>query len=210
MLLLLVGTAVAFAEAERLKLEPTAIEESYVQPAFSPVCRCAQAHATIRIRLHRADTVTVRIDDAAGKTVRVLADRRRLPRGRTQLEWDGRDDAGMQAPDGSYKVEVRLSRASRSFELPRAVTLDTVPPTVRRVSYDRHGARLRVLYRLSERAHGILFVNGRRTVVTYSSHPRAKLQWRVGSRRRYVLEFAGLDLAGNLGPHSPAAVLRLR
>lgn len=209
-LLLLIGTAVAFAETERLKLEPTAIEESYVQPAFSPVCRCPEARATIRIRLHRADTVTVRVVDLSGDTVRLLLDHRRLPRGRTQLEWDGRDDGGMQAPDGQYKVDVRLARASRSFTLPRATTLDTVPPTVRRVSYVRKGDRLRIVYRLSERAHGVLFVNGRRTVVTYTSHPSAKLQWMVGPRRRYLLQLAGLDLAGNLGPRSRPAVLRLR
>ena len=50
-LLLLVGTAVAFAETERLKLEPTPIEESFVQPAFSPVCACKTSKAEIRIRL---------------------------------------------------------------------------------------------------------------------------------------------------------------
>jgi hypothetical protein len=209
-LTLLVGTAVAFAETERLKLQPTPIEESFVQPAFSPVCNCAHAQAAIRLRLHRADTVTVRILDDTGRTIRVLVDGKRLGRGRTELAWDGRDDSGLQVPDGSYQVDVRLARTDRTFTLPRVTTLDTIAPTVRRVSYRRRGDRLRVFYRLSEPAHGVLFVDGRRTVVTYSSRPNAKLQWRVGSRRRYRLQVAGLDLAGNLGPRSPVAVLRVR
>ena len=70
-LAILLASAVAFAETERLKLQPTPIQESFVQPAFSPVCACALAHAAIRIRLHRANTVTVRIRDDAGHTVRV-------------------------------------------------------------------------------------------------------------------------------------------
>src|SRR5437016_3822327 len=83
-------------------------EEFFVEPAFSPVCACDQAREVIRLRLHRADRVTVRIVDSAGRTVRVLLDGRRLPRGRTQLEWSGRDDAGRQAPDGRYSVDVHL------------------------------------------------------------------------------------------------------
>jgi hypothetical protein len=207
-LTLLVGTAFAFAETERLKLEPTAIEESFVQPAFSPVCACDKAKAVVRIRLHRAETVTVRIADSAGHTVRVLADERRLPRGRTQLEWDGLDQGGMQAPDGKYAVDVHLARPDRTFRLPRATTLDTVAPVVRRVSYRRTGDTLRVSYRLSEPAHGALFVDGKRTVFTYTTRPAARLKWKVGPRRRYRIQVAAVDLAGNLGARSPVAVLR--
>jgi hypothetical protein len=209
-LALLGGTAVAFAETERLKLEPTPIQESFVQPAFSPICTCAKAKAAIRLRLHRADTVTVRILDSSGHAIRVLLDGKRLPSGRTQLEWDGRDDSGMRVADGRYKVDVRLARAHRTFTLPRTVTLDTIPPTVRRVSYRRKGDRLRVYYRLSEAAHGVLFVNGRRTVITYTSHPTAKLPWTIGPRRLYRLQVAAVDLAGNLGARTRVAVLRTR
>jgi hypothetical protein len=208
-LALLVGTAVAFAETERLKLEPTAIEESFVQPAFSPVCACDKARATVRIRLHRADTVIVRIVDSGGHLVRVLADERRLPAGRTQFEWDGLDQQGMRAPDGRYNVDVHLAGPERTFRLPHSISLDTVPPTVRRVTYRRSGHKLRVFYRLSEPAHGALFVDGRRRVLTYTTHPKAKLPWTIGPKRRYRLQVAGIDLAGNLGPLSRPAVLRV-
>jgi hypothetical protein len=136
-LLLLAGTAVAFAETERLKLKPTPIQESFVQPAFSPVCGCARSRAAIRLRLHQADTATVNILDAAGNSVRVLVEGKRLPRGRTELEWNGRDDQGSQLPDGSYGVEVGLARADRTFTLPQQTTLDTVSPTARVISYAR-------------------------------------------------------------------------
>jgi len=212
-LLLLVGTAVAFAETERLKLKPTPIEESLVQPAFSPVCGCAQATAAIRLRLHRADNVTVDVLDGAGNTVRVLTDDRRLPRGRTQLEWDGRDDEGSRVPDGRYSVEVRLARADRTFKLPRPTVLDTVAPTARVVAYTdevRPRQRVRVVYRVSEPAHGVLYVNGKRKVgPTYTKSRSAKLQWRPRRPGRYRLQLAAQDLAGNIGPRSPVFVVRV-
>jgi hypothetical protein len=209
-LALLLGTAVAFAETERLKLQPTPIEESLVQPAFSPVCECATSKAVIRLRLHRADTATVRVLDSSGTAIRVLVDRRRLPKGRTQLAWDGRDASGSQAPDGDYKVDVRLVRAGRTFTLPHEIALDTVGPAVRRVAYRREAEKLLVVYRLSEPGHGVLFVDGVQTVVARTTRPAAKLSWRVGSKRRYRLQVAGIDLAGNLGPRAKVAVLRTR
>ncbi len=215
-LLLLVGAAVAFAETERLKLQPTAIEEFFVEPAFSPVCACDQAREAIRLRLHRADRVTVQIVDSAGHTVRGLVDGKRLPRGRTQIEWNGRDDAGTQAPDGRYSVDVHLARPDRTFRLPRTLALDTVPPTVRLVSYTPRILRrsqlhkVIVRYRVSEPAHGVLFVNGRRVVVTNGSRLTGKLNWTPHARGRYRLQLAARDLAGNLGPRSSVFVVRVR
>src|SRR5919201_2110543 len=170
-LAILFATAVAFAETERLKLQPTPIQESYVQPAFSPVCSCGLARAAIRIRLHRANTVNVRVEDNAGHTVRLLLDGKRLPRGRSQFEWNGRDDAGNRLPDGRYFVEVHLRQGDRTFKLPRPTVLDTVAPTVRVLSLRRVlnlGERVRIAYRVSEPAHGVLYVNGSRVAVTHS------------------------------------------
>lgn len=205
-LLLLVGTAVAFAETERLKLKPTPIEESFVQPDFSPVCACKTSKAEIRIRLNRADTVRVRILDESGQLVRTLVDGRRLPRGRTVLKWDGRDHSGDAAPDGRYRVDVQLDRADRTFELPRLIALDTVPSIVRLVSYTdsvHPRQRVRIFYRVNEPAHAVLFVDGRRVAVTNTKLRAAKLQWRPQQPGRYRLELAALDLAGNLGLRTP-------
>ena len=211
-LALLVGTAVAFAETERLKLEPTPIEESFVQPAFSPSCECATSKAAIRLRLHRADTVTVKILNADGKTIAVPVEGRPLPRGRTQLQWDGRDRSGASAPDGVYRVEVDLARADRTFRLPNQIALDTVSPRARLRSYTsrlRQGQRVRVFYRVSEPAHAVLFVNGKRVAVTHTQLRAAKLQWQPLRPGRYRLQLAGLDLAGNLGPRTPVFVVRV-
>jgi flagellar hook capping protein FlgD len=212
-LLLLVGTAVAFAETERLKLKPTPIEESYVQPAFSPACDCDTAKADIRIRLDRVDTVTLRIVDESGEVIRTLIDGKRLPRGRSELQWDGRDHRGNAAPDGRYSVEVQLDKADRTFRLPRTISLDTVPPTIRLVLYTESvqpRQRVRVSYRVSEPAHGVLFVRGNRTVgPTYTKARAAQLQWypqRPGSYRLYL---AAVDLAGNQGPRSPVFVVEV-
>lgn len=211
-LLLLVGTAVAFAETERLKLKPTPIEESFVQPAFSPVCECETSRAEIRLRLHRADTATVMILDESGRVVRTLVADKRLPRGRTVLEWDGLDQSGDPAPDGRYRVEVQLDKADRTFELPRLVALDTVSPIVRLVSYTdsvHARQRVRIFYRVNEPAHGVLFVDGRRVALTYTKARAAKLHWRPQRPGRYRLELAALDVAGNLGARTPPFEVRV-
>jgi FlgD Ig-like domain len=210
-LVLLIGTAVAFAETERLKLEPTAIEESFVQQAFSPTCDCSEARAEIRLRLHRADTATVRVVDSNGETVRVLVDDQRLPAGRTRLHWDGRDAAGDRAPDGFYGVDVHLDRPARTFELPRRIALDTVAPTTQIRSYTRKAPisqNVRAFYRVSEPAHAVLYVNGKKKAgPTLTKLRRAQLQWRAPAAGRYRLQVAAVDLAGNLGPRTPAFVV---
>ena len=211
-LALLVGTAIAFAETERLKLKPTPIEESFVEPAFSPVCGCAQSRAEIRLRLHRADTVTVRIQNAEGETVRTLE--RRLPRGRTTLYWDGRDNSGGPAPDGRYRIDVELAGADRAFRLPQQTALDTVAPSARVVSARESGGvgqLFRITYRVTEPAHGLLYVNGvKRVGPTYTKRRAAQLQWRPRRAGRYRLQFAAVDLAGNFSPRSPVFVVRVR
>jgi len=213
-LTVLVGTAVAFAETERLKLQPTPIQEAVVQPAFSPACACELTRAAIRFRLYRANTVTVRIRDDSGRTVRLLVDGERLPRGRKQFEWNGRDDAGRRLPDGRYWVEVHLQRGGVTIKLPRPTVLDTVAPTTRLVSLRprvlRRGERVRIVYRVSEPAHGVLFVNGKRVIVSYTKSRTARLQWRPRRARRYRLQLAAVDLAGNLGPRSPVVIVRVR
>ena len=213
-LTLLIGTAVAFAETERLKLEPTAIEESFVQPAFSPTCRCRDARAEVRLRLHRADKATVRVVDASGKTVRVLIRDKRLPAGRTRLHWDGRDETGNRAPDGFYRVEVRLDRPARTFELPRRIALDTVAPATRIRSFTRNAPlsqNVRVFYRVNEPAHAVLYVNGVKKVgPTLTKLRRAQLRWRAPAPGRYRLQLAAIDLAGNLGTRTPVFVVNVR
>ena len=67
-----------------------------------------------------------------------------------------------------------------------------------------------VRYRVSEPAHGVLFVNGSRLVVTNGNRLAGKLNWTPRARGRYRLQLAARDLAGNLGPRSSVFVVRVR
>jgi hypothetical protein len=217
-LAVLAGTAVAFAETERLKISATALEGANVQPVFSPVCHCAESTAEIRLRVHRPDEITVTVLNAAGKTVRVLASSRHV-RHRVTLHWDGHDDSGAIVPDGTYSVHVELAFADRTIDLPKHVVVDTIAPDAQLVGYQPRvlirtpKARLVVHYRLSESAHAVLYVNGARVLRTYSREQSATFKW-YGVRRlrpgRYRLQLAALDLAGNLGARTPVFVLRVR
>src|SRR5687767_8400856 len=93
-LVLLGGTAAAFAVTEVLKLERSPITAPRFTKHFSPVCGCEKEEARLSLRLRKADTVDATIVDPGGNTVRTLLEDQRLRRGPVTLEWDGRDDAG--------------------------------------------------------------------------------------------------------------------
>lgn len=119
----------------------------------------------------------------------------------------------MLAPDGRYRIEVDLEDADRTFELPQAVSLDTVSPNVRVVSAPdrvRFGSRVRISYRVTEPAHGILYVNGvKRVGPTYTKRRAAQLQWKPRRPGRYRLQLGAVDPAGNLAPRSPVFIVRV-
>lgn len=48
----------------------------------------------------------VKIFDKSGKLVRTLTLEENLPMGIYEVEWDGRDDAGLPVSDGAYTIEV--------------------------------------------------------------------------------------------------------
>jgi hypothetical protein len=221
-LAVLASVAVAFARTEQLKLQKVPIEATHVDTVFSPVCACAQNRAEIALRVRKPDILTIRLLDADGNTVRVLADARRIRRGVATFHWDGRADGGSLVPDGTYAVRLELKRHGRTIRLPREIVVDTVAPVARLVAVDprllHRGARtpVTVRYRLSQAAHAVLFVNGRRIIRTFTSRPVGDLPWyarRNGvplPRGRYSLRLAGLDDAGNLGARTPAVVVRVR
>jgi hypothetical protein len=217
-LAVLAGTAIAFAETERLKIAAAPLAAN-VQPVFSPVCKCPESTADIRLIVHRPDDVTVTVFEANGRSVRVLASSRRV-RHRVDLYWDGRDDSGALVPDGTYSVHVKLARADRTIDLPKQVVVDTVAPTARLVSYEPQvfsasakRSRIVVHYRVSEPAHALLYVNGKGVLRTYSHETSAQFKW-YGVRRLppglYRLQLAAVDLAGNLGPRTPVFTVHVR
>jgi hypothetical protein len=219
-LAVLAGTAIAFAETERLKIAAAPLAAN-VQPVFSPVCKCRESKARIRLIVHRPDEITVTVFDANGRAVRVLASSRHLGH-RVDLYWNGRDDSGVLVPDGTYSVHVKLARADRTIDIPKHVVVDTVAPTARLVSYQPHvlsasntRSRIVVYYRVSEPAHALLYVNGKAKAVlhTYSHETSAQFKW-YGVRRLppglYRLQLGAVDLAGNLGRRTPVFIVRVR
>ena len=225
-LALLVGSAVAFGVAERLKVEKSPVTGTVVDKVFSPVCRCPQRRASIAFRLRRADRLKVSLLDDEGREIRTLVDGERAARGPHEFFWNGRDDEGRLVPEGRYRPKVELGRADRTIVLPNPISLDVTAPDVRVVSVrpralspdgDGRGDIVRVRYRASERAHGLLIVNGRLRVVSRSQRPGGVLQWVGGAPGggklrpgTYRLAVQARDLAGNLSQRVPAAVVPLR
>ena len=71
--------------------------------------------------LHRADDVAVWIVDQSGTIVRTLASGRPMRRGVRfpdgNYPWDGREDDGKIAPDGTYYYRIALLQQGRTIEL---------------------------------------------------------------------------------------------
>jgi hypothetical protein len=218
---LLAGTAAAFALTEGLKLEKTPIFATEVDKVFSPVCGCSTARARIFFRLRKAERVRVTIEHG-GDVVRTLAHAHRR-KGPFELFWDGRGDDGRVEPEGSYRPVVRLERSHRTIRLPNRIEIDTKPPVVEQVAVsprifspdgDGRADRIDLRYRIDERAHPVLFVDGKRRVVGRSSKETGSLDWfgKVGGRPvakgLHELSLAARDVAGNLGrPRAAGEVL---
>ncbi len=224
-LALLAGSAVSFAVSERLKLEKSPISHTRVDKVFSPACGCPRHRAVIRFRLRRSDRLWLTIIDEEGKERRRLVDGRRFGAGFHRFTWNGRDDAGALLPEGRYRPKVELDRARRTIVLPNSIRLDVTRPRVDVVRVeprvispdgDGRGDRVVVRYRLSERAHALLFVAGARRVRTRAQRPTWQLAWygRVDGRPlppgRYRLLLSAEDAAGNTARPVAAGWVRIR
>jgi FlgD Ig-like domain len=225
-LALLVGSAVAFGVAERLKVEKAPVTGTAVDKVFSPVCRCPQRRASIAFRLRRADRLQLSLLDDEGREVRTLVDGERAARGPHEFFWNGRDDDGRLVPEGRYRPKVELGRADRTIVLPNPIRVDLTAPTVKVVSVkprtlspdgDGLGDVVRIRYRASERVRVLLFVNGRLRVVSRSQRSGGVLQWLGGAAGGgtlppgvYRLSVQARDLAGNLSRRVPAAAVPVR
>ncbi len=225
-LVLLVGSAVAFGVAERLKVERSPVTGTDVDKVFSPVCRCPQRRASIAFRLLRADRLKLSLLDDEGHEVRTLVAGERLARGLHEFFWNGRDDDGQLVVEGRYRPKVDLGRADRTIVLPNPIRVDMTAPVVRVVSVkprtlspdgDGRGDIVRIRYRANERVRGLLLVNGRVRVVSRSQRPGGVLQWLGGSANggtlrpgMYRLAVQARDLAGNVSKRMAAAVVTLR
>jgi hypothetical protein len=170
-LALLAATASAFAVTEHLKLERSPITGTRVDKIFSPVCECPRDFAVVSFILRRPETVTLKIVDSDGETVRTLVRDRPEAKGRVSYTWDGRDDLDRVVPEGAYRPRAELRRNGRTIVMPNTMRVDTTAPVItlasvrpRVVSPDGDGTRDRVTarYRLDEQARPELLVNDTR------------------------------------------------
>lgn len=223
--LLLAGLAAAFAKTQSLKLQPPPFSETKVTKVFSPTCSCGTSAANIRFVLRARDLVTVTILDRNGHGIRTLVENRPHRAGKASFEWDGRSDDGFNVPDGAYWARVGLATIERVVTLPNRIIVDTRAPRIRLrfptyhwISPDRDGRHdwLRLRYRVTEPAHGVLIVDGVRSAVTRSQMQSYHLDWfgTKGGQRlppgKYQLTVRAEDLAGNLSKASAPLRIEVR
>lgn len=220
---LLAATIVAFALAERLKLEPSPITDTRVPVrVFSPICDCPTELAPVGFDLREKGRVVAEILHGED-VIRTLVDRE-YRAGPVRLRWDGRDEAGRVVPEAVYQPRVRLPDEKRTFSLRTPIRVDTTAPRVLRASVappvfspDGDGRRdgVTALYALTERAHGLLFVNGAQVERKRFQQLEGTLRWsgrrdgRALPAGRYTIGVGAEDDAGNrAGPVE--SVVRIR
>jgi hypothetical protein len=222
---LLGATAAAFVVTERLKLERSPITGTRVDRVFSPVCECARDVAVISFVLRRAETVTLDLLDADGRSVRTLVRRSREPAGRVSYTWDGRDDAERVVPDKRYRPRVRLQRHGRTIVMPNLIRVDTKPPTIRVLRVfprvfspdgDRRRDRVTAWYEIDELARAMMLVDNRRRVLAKFPSTAGRLVWfglldgRPVRPGIYEIRLRAVDRAGNRSRRTRAFPVRVR
>jgi hypothetical protein len=223
--LLLAATAAAFALTQGLKLQKSPIFGTNVQAVFSPVCECDKATATIAFRLRKADRLDVSIVDG-GRVVRTLESDRSHPKGRVEIQWDGRDDAGRVLPEGAYQPRIHVRSQHQTITLPNPIRIDVTPPVLQDVTVqprvispdgDGRGDKVRVRYRLNEPGRGALVVDGKRQGLgTLFARTAETIVWtgKAGGRPvragRYALQLLAFDPAGNRSARTSVIPITVR
>jgi hypothetical protein len=202
---LLVASATAFAVTERLKLEDTPVLGTKITKLFSP----RLSEAQIRFRLRREENIRVDVADSNGTIVRHGIGAGVFSQASHVFAWDGRDDEGRIVADGAYRAEVSLLDEARTIEFPNEVIVDSTPPTTQDVKIrhsvfspdgDGRADRVDVVYRFSEPAYAILYLDGKPISRSHSRKPVGTIQWYGRGRKpgEYRLALAAKDRAGNV------------
>jgi hypothetical protein len=201
---LLAATATSFAVEERLKLEDSPVLKTQVESLFSPKIG---DEARIGFQLRREGNIGVDIVDDQGTTVRHALGSGVFGQSFHQFAWDGRNDAGQIVPDGVYHVQLQLKDEDRTIEFPTTIRADSTPPTIDvhlkhqvfSPDGDHRADQLRVIYRFSEPAYAILFVNGKPIGRSFRKKPVGSYPWDAKGKKpgTYRVALAAKDLAGN-------------
>ncbi len=230
--LLVASTFGAFFVAQRLKHDPSPVQQYTAYPVFSPNGDGRVDAERINFKLRRADDVTIDVIDGKGDVVRRLVEDRPLPAYRqTRFRWDGRTDAGRRAPDGRYRMRITLRKEGRALVIPGSFALDTTPPKVVVTSIGPKPVGNRPVPKILPSVDGAAALvrfaaPGRRTTVTvFQTGPRAVTRtlgpvkipdglktwsWdgRLANGRQarqgtYVVVITSRDAAGNIGTSVP-------
>ncbi|MCW3041733.1 MAG: hypothetical protein JWM31_3638 [Solirubrobacterales bacterium] len=231
--LLVAATFAAFFVAQRLKHDPSPVQQYTQYPVFSPNSDGRFDAERVNFKLVRKDEVTLEVLDSRGDAVRKLADDRTLPAYRpTRFRWDGRTDRGARAPDGRYRMRITLRREGRSIVRPDSFLLDTTPPVVRVLSIGPKPKSTRPLPKLLPSTDGaparVRFSGPARntTVTVFRTGPNVRIARVYGpadlaaGRRTwewdgttgadgpappgtYVVVVSSRDQAGNIGTSAP-------
>lgn len=138
--LLVLATVAAFGWAQRVKRDPLVLDRvTYVavpllhpkEPvrAFTPNGDCRYDRIRIRFRVTKSDDATVQVIKPGGRVVRTLARDEFLKRYHYfTYYWDGRQRGGGLAPQGRYKLRVKLLGQERNLVPPGVIKLHRVPP----------------------------------------------------------------------------------
>ena len=223
---LLAATAAAFALTQGLKNQPAGIFGTDVpRDVFSPVCRCDSETATVRFKLREPDRLDVSIVDGGDRVVRTIERDHEYASGVVAIEWDGRDDAGNVLPEGEYKPRIRLRDDRTTYTLPNPIRIDVTPPRLELRSArppvfspdgDRRRDSVTFRYRLSEPGRGMLFVDGKRRVLTRFPRPEGSITWsgKVGGKPlapgAHTAWLAAEDPAGNVAARTKPVQLTVR
>jgi FlgD Ig-like domain len=226
---LLGATAAAFAVTERLKLEDSPILNTRLDQLVSPVCTACKPNAKearIAFRLRREDDLSIDIVDRDGQAVRDdLVSGHFIPRF-LEFSWDGRDGQGRVVPDGLYRVRVTLEDENRTLEFPNEISVEATAPSIEDIAVrprvfspdgDGRADQVNLLYRFSEGAYPVLYVDGRRLGPGFRKRPVGVMQWYgLGPDKRglppgeYRLALAAKDEVGNLSPSTREFTVRIR
>jgi hypothetical protein len=216
---LLAATAGAFALTEGAKLEVTPIYKTKVAQVFSP----GITPGTIDFRLRKADHLTVWMT-RDGKRYTVVHGRA-YHAGEVKLAFTGVSSAGFTLPQGIYVPVVHLGNSHRTITIPSKMRLDNTPAVIHfphrqhaviSPDGDHHKDVYSVHYTLNEHARGILLVDNKRVEVTHDEKTSGELIWNgkfhsvPAKPGNYTLSISAKDLAGNITPPFPFAIVQIR
>ncbi|MFL5844924.1 MAG: FlgD immunoglobulin-like domain containing protein [Solirubrobacteraceae bacterium] len=126
---LVAATFGAFFVAQRLKHAPTVLQDVRGRKVFSPNGDGRKDKLRVSFKVKNADVISVDVIDDDDEIVASLVEDRRVRAATpTTVQWNGREESGTRAPDGTYRMQVTLRNEGRTVTVRRRYILDTTPP----------------------------------------------------------------------------------